>query len=271
MIKATTSVMFMTFVAAVSGGEIGDTATSRLPESDFVLYRGVADLPADGLWQVRSVKDDSLDQLYVVPSEQARHSQLGVRMTAALRERRTDQGRWKVNSVYRASRDFARANNGVGPADAKEFDPEKYQYLRENLQKSPWSRDPVMGAEKDIKGPFVFLVPRATFHFDNGANPRVPNDKREVLAVELRPYVDDGEHWVLYTNGSCLRQKIDLELVEQYGLKIRPVIRRDQLTEKDLKRSNAKYTFVAVRRASDDNKLQVSLFNTISGDERQLT
>ena len=271
MIKATTSVMLMTFVAAVSGGEIVETAKSRLPESDFVLYRGVAELPADGLWQVRFVQDEALDQLYVVPSEQARHSQLGVRMTAVLRQRRTDQGRWKVHSVYWASHDYAKTHDGVGPADVTDFEEQRYGYLRDNLQKSPWRSDPVLGDLKETDGPFVFLVPKATFHFDDTPNFRVPNDKREVLAVELRPYVDDGKHWVLYTNGNCTRQEIEPDLIKKFELTIRPVIRRDQLTEKDLRRSSVKYTFVAVRRSSDVDKLQLSLFNTISGDERQLS
>ncbi len=270
MMKATTSVLLMSFAAVVSGAEISDTATSRLPESDFVLYRGVAVLPADGFWQVRSVQDEALDQLYLVPSEQARHSQLGVRLTAVIRQRRTDQGRWKVQSVYQACSEYAQAHDGRGPSAVTDFDAEKYGYLRENLQTTPWYRDSDLGDLDEVKGPFVFLVPNAKFHFTDEDNPSVPADKREVLAVELRPYIDDGQHWVLYTDRSCLRQEVDAELLKKFDFKIRPVIRRDQLTTEDLKRSSVKYTFVAVRRSSDDSELQLSLFNTISGDERRL-
>lgn len=271
MIKATTSVMFLAFAGAVWGAEIGETATSRLPESKFVLYSGEAELPADGLWQVRSVVDEALDQLYVIPSEQVRHSQLGVRMTAALRQRRTDQGRWKVISLYSACFEYARAHDGVGPAAITDLDEQQYRYLRNNLQSSPWQHDSVMGDVEKVQGPFVLLVPKAKFHFDQGSIPRVDSNQREVLAIELRPYIDDGKHWVLYTDRSCVRQEIDREFVKEFDVTIRPVVTRDQLTTADLRSTNVKYTFVAVRRPSDSSQLQLSLRNLISGDERQLT
>ena len=42
--------------------------------------------------------------------------------------------------------------------------------------------------------------------------------------MELRPYVDDGKHWVLYTDGACVREPIDKQRIEHYRLTIRPVV-----------------------------------------------
>ena len=34
--------------------------------------------------------------------------------------------------------------------------------------------------------------------------------------AKLRPYVEDGKHWILYNDGSIEREKIDPNLIKQY-------------------------------------------------------
>jgi hypothetical protein len=97
--------------------------------------------------------------------------------------------------------------NDVPQNQAETCDP-----LIENLPRSPWP-DLKDADGKELEGPFVFLVPQARFKFASAEGQQIATDRRAVLAIELRPYVDDGKHWVLYTDGTCQREAIRQDLV----------------------------------------------------------
>jgi hypothetical protein len=70
---------------------------------------------------------------------------------------------------------------------------------------------------------------------------------KQVLAVELRPYVDDGKHWVTFTDGSSSREPIDPALVKKHNLTIRPVTTRQNGQATDPLPGELTYRIVAVR------------------------
>ena len=75
----------------------------------------------------------------------------------------------------------------------------------------------------------MFLVPQARFEFASAEGQQIATERRAVLAIELRPYVDDGKQWVLYTDGTCQREAIRQDLVTAHGLQIRPVFKPSDL------------------------------------------
>lgn len=105
----------------------------------------------------------------------------------------------------------------VGPASFSNFDPIKDKRLIE-LNAKTWSKQ----YDENVSGDFAFLIPEVSFSFEKNSRQRLPRSKREKLMVELRPYVEDGKHWVLYNDGSIERENIDPQIIKQYALEIFP-------------------------------------------------
>ena len=259
-------------LATVASADVTETTAYHLPYSTYVALRGTVHLPSEGLWQVRSAAaaataesaEKAVAQLYLIPPQEAERKQIGRRMSAALREKRTDQGRWKVRSVYSACRDFARRHDGESPTSFDDFDKDKYQYVLNNVHNLP--RDWLDSVdEQQSTGPLVALI-KAKFIFADKDSRRVDRDQRQVLAIELRPYVNDGKHWVLYTDGTTLREPIDEELVRRDKLLIRPILNKP-IEEVEQLGPTLPYTVVAVRDHATTQAFDVTFFNSISGDE----
>ena len=256
-------------IAAAETAEVTDTAVYQLPHSTYVVLRGTARLPSEGLWHVRSAatvesEGNVVAQLYLIPPKEAERKQIGRRMSAALRETRTDQGRWKVRSVYVPCRDFARGHDGDSPESFDDFDKEKHRHILNTVHDLPRDWTDSVDVQQPT-GPLVALI-KAKFIFADKDSRRVDRNQRQVLAVELRPYVNDGEHWVLYTDGRTLREPIDEELVRRNKLLIRPML--DKPIEEVGKLSpTLRYTVVAVRDHAATRAFDVTFFNSISGDE----
>ncbi len=279
-LKLSLPVVASILMATCAHAEITDTAVYRLPHSTYAVLRGTANLPSEGLWQVRAAgaaasggtasdaaagtKNQAVAQLYLIPPKEAEREQIGRRMSAALRETRTDQGRWKVRSVYEACRDFALLHNGDSPTSVDDFDKEKYRHLVDTVQDLPRDWENAVDVQ-EAAGPLVGLV-KAKFIFSDRDNRRVDRDQRQILAVELWPYVNDGKHWVLYTDGTTLREPIDQELVDRNNFVIRPIL---GTANEEIKECAATfpYTVVAVRDHTATGALNVTFFNSISGDE----
>ena len=282
-------------VASLSAAEIKDTGWFRPANASSAIYRGQIDLPGPGIWQVRSVSDPKQLQVYAIPSDEARQVQVGKRMQLVVRERMTAKGRWKVAAVYRPALDFARLNNGIGPNTVDQLDAEQYPIIS-NLDKSPWISERMPEKLSRLEGPFLFMIPKARFKLSrvegraiDPAIGQVPAERnpeqvppairparprewvdvkdREVLAFELRPYVDDGLHWVCYTDGQCRREKIDKDLVKQHGMKIRPITAESATSEGE---GVFSYTLLALRPVDRKGPVTVALYNPVQGKEQQV-
>ena len=256
----------LTVPACSFGAAVTQTAQHTPPASAFVLSRGEVDLPGDGVWEWRTASHESVRQLYLIPPREALGQYLGRRSAAARQQQRIDQPRWKVRMIYDACSEFARQREGIGPAALNDLDPEKYRYLVDTLDEAPWwDWDPAAEGERPA-GPFVFLVPRARFHFMEGEPTRVPAEQRELLAFELRPYVNDGQHWVLYTDGTCVREPIQDERLERHQVRLQPVTSAPQDPAQP-NPSTLTYTLVVVREGSATRAFDVMLHNPVSGAE----
>ena len=266
------SIVGIVLLTTCAHAEVTNTAAHQIPHSKYVALRGDVLLPSEGLWQTRSaaaVNTAAADakvvaQLYLIPPQSAAHRQLGRRMSVALREKRTDQGRWKVRSVHAACRDFARQHNGQAPTSFEDFDKEKYRHVVQHIDDLPSDWRDVADVQQ-ANGPMVALIP-AKFVFADNQRWRVDQADRQILAVELRPYINDGKHWVLYTDGATLRVDIDEELISKHKLTIRPILDKP-IDDTEDPAPTLRYTVVAVRDRQMDTAFEVTFFNLISGEE----
>lgn len=239
---------------------VKNSTFSQQADSQCRVFSGEIMLPAGSYWQIASAKEGTnISELYLVPAAPIIDEQMGSRLTAVMEKKQTQKGRYLVQQLLWPCTEFAKKNNGIGPSSINELDAKRHQYMLKNLNRSPY--DQMAGGE--ITGPFVFLVPRVKFRFEE--NKRYPRAKnRDVLAYELRPYVDDGKHWVLYTDGSCQRQPVDKKLVKKYDQVIRPVKVKKRATGKEdiTKRS---YSIAAVCKENPRKPVLITLEDAYSG------
>ena len=192
----------------------------------------------------------------------------GRRWGEAVQQERIDRGRWKVSSIHWACLEYAREHGGKGPAAFSSLNSERNEYWVSRLDESPWQGRWGLPDDQQPEGPFVFLVPEAAFRF-SGTRGGVGAEDRVLLAFELRPYVDDGKHWVLYTDGTCIREEISAARVRQYGVTIRPVtdIKQAEAVSAD---AQIEYMLAFMCRPNGGDTVRVTASNLVTGEERDL-
>ncbi|MDV6029976.1 MAG: hypothetical protein F9B45_07685 [Phycisphaera sp. RhM] len=213
---------------------VGDTSHGQIADGPLHAYVGTLALPADGLWRIRASESHAaVRELYLMPTEPSRLRQLGKRMYAALQERQIRNGRWQVQMGFEACRQYAQDGQGVGPGSIADLAKDKrWGYVAQRWGTANFRIEELSDFidSEPLEGPFVHLIPNVRFQF-SPSQPKqrqtVARENRSVLAFQLRPFVDDGEHWVLYTDGQCERVAIDPQLIQTQQVKIRPIINRD--------------------------------------------
>ena len=243
--------------------EVATTGILPVAGSSNVIVSGTIVLPGDGCWTLSPQQASNTPvEVYLVPPEEIMMRSMGRRMRQVDENRAINEGRWNVQSLYWVCREIAETNHYRGPAS---LDAIVTSDRLAHTQRSPWS-----GVHAQVKGPFVFLVPNVTFRFAvEGTNPvfhprslRVPFSQRDVLAFELRPFVDDGKHWVVYTDGNCERMPIDTALVKKLGQPIKPVT---QAATPEPTSPTASYTMMMVRTPAAPDPIMLSFENRLTG------
>ena len=219
--------------------------TYQAAGSDQRIYRGTLELPAQGIWSVKD-RDSSL---FVVPPDTAYDQMIGRRMSEALFKKNLDAGRNGLTAIRWACQQYARDHHETGPTSTEDLDDKHYSYALKRFNQSPWEELPHGKTIED--GPFYFLIPDVPFKFTDDTS-RVERTNRTELAFELHPYVNDGKHWVCYTDGSCERATVDAELMQKYGQEIQPVF--EQPPYLDQLPANFTYSIFAV--SSPGNRLE---------------
>ena len=219
----------------------GPTRAFTSPSLGLTVVATDVELPA-GDWMISGVAPaDVLDQAFLVPQGGEEATAAGRRVQTSAIEKRIESSRWRVQGFFPACRDYAASHGGVGPSALSDLDQKKFAYLLQMIGRSPWPED----ADKTVAGPFYFLVPAVPIP---RAAPRPPAGPKTPLVLELRPYVDDGKHWVLFSDGSVERLPIDGALVSQYNLTLSSVQPKRQEARKPVAGGTARHTVLALLR-----------------------
>ncbi len=207
------------FTFGALAAELANTRTSLHPRLDLTVVVGDVSLPSGGLWQVSGLDpaDGPITQAYTAAPDVVKEQLKGRRLALAEQSRKASRARYPLRSVWHAVVDYARSHNGVGPSRIEDLEGEKSKKLLQNWHRSPWPD------ETEVNGPFRFLVPGVKMTFRAEDRRGTPTNNKP-LVLELRPYVDDGKHWVLSTNGRVTRVPIDRALLAEHGVQVRPVL-----------------------------------------------
>jgi len=171
-----------------------------------------------GQWEpVSSVPAGVLDQISLAPAPGTSVDGLGLRTRSAAQEQLARRGQFPLYSIYLPCSEYARTHSGRGPASLADLDPAKAKNLKAALDRNPFAGEP----GKELKGPFYFLIPEVPI---SGRSLGAATAQSQPLALELRPYLDDGKHYVLFNDGRSERRPIDRELLRRHGLSVVPVL-----------------------------------------------
>ncbi|PAY21265.1 hypothetical protein CKO51_01415 [Rhodopirellula sp. SM50] len=255
---------------------VGDTSHGRIADGPLHAYVGTIALPADGLWRVRAPESHAaVRELYLMPTEPSRLRQLGKRMYAALEERQIRNGRWQVQMGFEACRQYAQDGQGVGPGSIADLAKDKrWDYVAQRWGTANFRIEELTDFidSQPLEGPFVHLIPDVRFQFSLSQPKQrqiVARENRTVLAFQLRPFVDDGKHWVLYTDGQCERVAIDRQLIQTQQVKIRPIINRDS-AKLAAEQPNLQYRLVLVSGEPLAQSLDLQVDNQVLNTQQTI-
>jgi hypothetical protein len=237
--------------AVVAGAaQVHDGASYQQPGFDLAVYAGSVELPANGDWELVSQRiDDPTNGFYLILDVPVDDTGGSRRMAMAELRRVVERGKSPIEQVVRQVVAFALKHDGQGPSSIDDLDESALRMARSADSTSPWRDEP------EIEGPFVFLMPDLSFQFASSGGHVFSGDRKR-LAFELRPYVDDGKHWVCYTDQSCERLPVDLKLMDRYKVTIRPVHGRDG-PESSRRRTTESYEVVGLRPPGDTSVLRL--------------
>lgn len=202
-----------------------------------------------GAWQVAAVTPaTAIHQVYLLSPR--RPDELpGGRTIEGQGRRIAAEAQFRFEFLFEPIAQYAATHKGIGPKSFAELQAQLGGGLDlDDIAYSPWPED----ADRVPRVPYAFLIPGARIQ------PRTaPAASRTPVALELRPYDDDGRHWVVFSNGSVERVPIDKALVAKYSLTITPVRQRG-----DAGRSAdapIRHQLLALRRDAAATSVTVSL------------
>lgn len=243
--------------------EIGETLSYAQEGSALVVSSGKAALPAQGFWTVDRSRMEAGDGRVFVDAEPGARRQLrGNRMAEVELEESINKGRSILSSLQWECKGYAEGHADLGPSTLGELNTNSWAVKR--AEACPWDDLP----EEKRGGPYVHLVPDVKFEF--------PADKKErtwlsatnqtLLAFELRPYLDDGKHWVVYANDVSRREKIDPARLEEYGVEVKPVYTRKELFPDEPET----YSYSFITAAAPVDSVVLPLTNIYTGASLEL-
>jgi hypothetical protein len=212
-----------------AGPDVASSFKYQQLNSKLITYSGEVELPFQGFWRIKDsetpsqvreiylrgdIKSISKEDLHFFKSKITRQMEA---------EQKIQIGSSLLRSFYASLEGFAKSHDYVGPTSFSDLDPIKDKRVIE-LNAKAWMKQ----FDEKLSGEFAFLIPGVTVGSKKDSRGRLPLSEREKLMLELRPYVEDGKHWILYNDGSVEREEIDSTIIKQYGLEIRPITSKDQ-------------------------------------------
>ena len=256
-------------VALANALVVTQTRKATSEQAGITILAGEVELPSDGRWVVREPDPGSgpLVQLFLMPANldgQAQGADEGRRMQEIQRQQKVKQAQYPLHQFYWPCAEHAKLHNGTGPAtlDEIEFKNDHQGAQKKSLLDS-WQRGPWLGEPK-IDPPHYFLIPNVQL---TAADGKPLTTTPTPLAFELHPYVDDGKHWVTFSDGQVRRMAIDRELAKKYGLTIAPVLPATPATPAaaPVKPAVASYHVYGLLRDAAGQRAQLTLEDMATG------
>lgn len=182
---------------------VENTVAHTHAKSGVTVVSGSVELPTGTDWTLKHPLQavGGLSDVVLRPPDEFYKLRKGRRTRLIEEDRKRKQGQRTLRSLYWALRRYATEHGGMAPAALTDLNNKHYSNT----------------------------VTTATFHYvpgvqllkRKGTNSWV-NASTNLLAFELKPAVDDGEHWVLHSNGSVTHKPINQALFDKYGVALTP-------------------------------------------------
>ena len=224
--RLTTLPLFIASVACSSASanaaEVINTTRYHDDALGLTVLSGETRLPADGTWTLAQPPAGSgLRQVfYDITNWEALHAD-GARSLANRIEARIRSDQWTLTRHQYSLVNYAKQNNGRGPSSL--HDPVLLELVANhghplNPDHSALPEATRAQLVKNFREATVDigLVPDADMTPPESGKSRQPSP----LLLELTPALDDGQHWVLFTDHTTKRVPIDFDLLKKLGLTI---------------------------------------------------
>ena len=276
MMQKTVIVCLLTLLSlssfpSLAATEVSENKKFRPPGSDRFIYQGSIQLPAKGRWLVDK-SSEGQQPVYLAPSakdaKQIGQQNKGRRIAAMEQKRKKKQIGYTLRSIVNPAADYARQHDNIGPAATSDLDHKQYKYVLKRFNKVIDAQGQSQSQTQSTGQPAFFLLPKVRFHFSgNEQNSRIKEEDRQLLAISLQPLVDDGKHWLIYTDRTSERELIDQQLLDRYNLVVRPLN-----TQTDSSESPSLYTYSIITQPAtqDTASLPLSLRNPVTGAKKQI-
>ena len=275
--RSAAAIAFLAVVLAGTADNLAQTsftaATARTftdPRLNMTVVATEIQLPL-GRWQVEGLTPAApIDQVFLVGHFQP-EDVLGRRSMLAQTERQVQGVQWRIQSLFPAITQYASTHGGVGPSTFTDLDRRRFGPLIDEATRSPWPED----ATRPAASPYLFLVPATPIAVTAPATPQAPprpavaRAARTPLAFELRPYADDGKHWVLFSDGSMEYVAIDKALLAKHKVALNPV-RRAGAEPATATRRYVPYTMLALLRDANTPTASITLTDEFSTERREI-
>ncbi|MEI7899226.1 MAG: hypothetical protein WCK89_03170, partial [bacterium] len=208
MNKASVAVIGVMLLGLTSqaGTSVKDTRSFTDPKLGLTAVAGTLELPAGAGWAaVEPAKDSGLSQLQLMLAPEARELALGNRARKIDLQDRNEQERNALWRLYWACNEYAKTNNGAGPASWEDIRTNASPQISQHYAQLPATN--------------FFLIPSVPL---SQRVPGKPLPERQLLALQLNPRVADGQHWVLYSDGQPARVAIDKAVCDKYNITVTP-------------------------------------------------
>jgi hypothetical protein len=229
-------------VLAASTPAASSTRSYTDSRTGLTIVGATFTLSAAGQWELQNVRqNDGLRELQLLPPADVMSGETGTRLRQLHERRAIQQAQQQLQSLYSASFQYGNEHQGIGPASFNELGPE-FDWIE------------AQGTATNFA-----LVPHVRLPRFDSVSPTAT--ERAILALEVRPRIADGRHWILWNDGRIERVAIDAERAAALGWTIEPQEPPPRTTL-----ATAEYRILGRRTGESTVPIVLTLHNRFSGE-----
>ncbi len=263
-----TSLLFLPAAVEVHSAPaplIKNATAFHYENSTRLILGGDISLPGPGHWELLSLPSNAgIANAYLTLTAGGQEKRKKARASKQT-EQKLRMGLDAIRHLSTPIRYHALTHGHVGPESFADLVQDDSKRITRIIARPPWGAL----SRKQGDAPYLFLMPNVPFAFSGESN--VVNTKdRLPLILELIPFVDDGKHWVLFTDGTCERVDIDQTLIQQHGLTIQAAS-DEVVVPKEEESSILNYRLIVVRDKQITDPMPFVFHNKFSGKKLKIS